>query len=89
MGNRTTTTSEWSSSAIGSVCTFSRGVSWKKSQERRFPTAGAVPVLRIPNVQETLELTELLYIDGLAAVQQRVRPLTRPRSGYTRQTPFC
>ena len=70
MGNRTITPSGWSSSAIGSVCTFIRGVSWKKSQERRSPTAGAVPVLRIPNVQETLELTELLYINGLTKAQQ-------------------
>ena len=70
MGNRTTIPSGWSSYAIGSVCTFSRGVSWKKSQERRSPTAGAVPVLRIPNVQKTLELTDLLYIDGLTKAQQ-------------------
>ena len=70
MGNRTTIPGGWSSSAIGSVCTFSRGVSWKKSQERRSPTAGAIPVLRIPNVQETLELTELMYIDGLTKAQQ-------------------
>ena len=69
MGNRTNMPSGWSSSAIGGACTFSRGVSWKKSQERRAPTAGAVPVLRIPNVQETLELTELLYIDGLTKAQ--------------------
>ena len=60
----------WTSSAIGSVCTFSRGVSWKKSQEHRTPTSGAVPVLRIPNVQETLELTDLMYIDGLTKAQQ-------------------
>ena len=70
MSNRLATPRGWSSSAIGSVCAFTRGVSWKKSQERRFPTAGAVPVLRIPNVQKTLELTELLYIDGLTEVQQ-------------------
>ena len=80
MGNRTTIPSGWSSSAIGSVCTFSRGVSWKKSQERRSPTAGAVPVLRIPNVQETLELTELLYIDGLTKAQQAK---ARVKRGWT------
>ena len=80
MGNRATTPSGWSSSAIGSVCTFSRGVSWKKSQERRSPTAGAVPVLRIPNVRETLKLTDLLYIDGLTKAQQAK---ARVKRGWT------
>ena len=72
--------SGWSSSAIGGACTFSRGVSWKKSQERRAPTAGAVPVLRIPNVRETLELTELLYIDGLTKAQ---KAKARVKRGWT------
>ena len=80
MGNRTNMPSGWSSSAIGGACTFSRGVSWKKSQERRAPTAGAVPVLRIPNVQETLELTELLYIDGLTKAQ---KAKARVKRGWT------
>ena len=70
MSNTTTAPPGWSFSAIGDICAFSRGVSWKKSQERRFSTAGAVPVLRIPNVQRTLELTELLYIEGLTKAQQ-------------------
>ena len=70
----------WSYSTIGDVCTFGRGVSWKKSQERRLPTQGAVPVLRIPNVQKTLDLTRLMYIDGLSKAQQAK---ARVKKGWT------
>ena len=80
MKNRTTPPHGWSSSAIGDVCNFRRGVSWKKSQERRSPSSNTVPVLRIPNVQETLELEELLYIDGLTKAQQAK---ARVKEGWT------
>ena len=80
MENRTAPPHGWSSSAVGDVCTFSRGVSWKKSQERRAPALGTVPVLRIPNVQETLELTDLLYIHGLTKAQQAK---ARVKEGWT------
>ncbi len=80
MSSKVATPPGWSSSTIGSICNFSRGVSWKKSQERRFPTAGGVPVLRIPNVQKTLELTELMYIDGLTETQ---RAKARVKRGWT------
>ena len=70
----------WSLFSIGSVCTFSRGISWRKSQERRDPKLGALPVLRIPNVQNTLRLTDLLYIDGVTKAQQAK---TQARAGCT------
>ena len=39
-----------------------------------------MPVLRIPNVQDTLDLTDLLYIDGLTSAQ---RTKARVRAGWT------
>ena len=80
MSNTKTAPPGWWSSAIGDICIFSRGVFWKKSQERRSPTVGAVPVLRIPNVQRTLELTNLMYIDGLTRAQQTK---ARVKEGWT------
>ena len=80
MSRRPTVPTGWSYSTIGDVCTFGRGVSWKKSQERRLPTQGAVPVLRIPNVQKTLDLTRLMYIDGLSKAQQAK---ARVKKGWT------
>ena len=70
----------WSCSTAADICTFSRGVSWKKSQELRSSADGAVPVLRIPNVQKILDLTELLYIAGLSKSQQ---VKARVRKGWT------
>ena len=80
MSNPATIPPEWSFSNIGSVCSFSRGVSWKKSQERRIHTVGAVPVLRIPNVQQSLQLKDLIYVDGLTKTQQAK---ARVKKGWT------
>lgn len=58
--------SGWSQLSIDQICSFQRGVSWKKAQERREPTSTSIPVLRIPNVQERLELRDLLHIEGVS-----------------------
>ncbi|MYD85843.1 MAG: hypothetical protein F4023_11860 [Acidobacteria bacterium] len=71
MSARTTTPHGWSLTAIKNICTFSRGISWKKSQERRDPTPDGTPVLRIPNVQDTLRLTDLIYVDGVTQDQKK------------------
>lgn len=42
-----------------------RGISWSKEQEHPVPRDGAVPVIRIGNVQERLELDDLIYISSL------------------------
>jgi type I restriction enzyme S subunit len=39
-----------------------RGYSWEKEQETGVPEAGAVPVIRIPNIQERLDRSDLLYL---------------------------
>lgn len=57
--------SGWQTIELGEVAELRRGLSWAKSQERAAPSNGCVPVLRIPNVQERLELDDLLYLDGV------------------------
>jgi type I restriction enzyme S subunit len=42
-----------------------RGISWSKEQEHSAPREGAVPVIRIGNVQARLDLDDLIYISGL------------------------
>jgi type I restriction enzyme, S subunit len=66
---------DWSTATVKSAVEVKRGVSWSKDQEHDAPRDGAVPVLRIGNVQERLTTDDLLYISGLpkaAAEKQRV-----------------
>ncbi len=57
--------SGWQTTELGEVAELRRGLSWAKSQERATPSNGCVPVLRIPNVQDRLELDDILYLDGV------------------------
>lgn len=57
----------WRSTELGEVAELRRGLSWAKAQERAAPGNGSVPVLRIPNVQEHLDLDDILYLDGVTA----------------------
>lgn len=59
--------SGWQTTELGEVAELRRGLSWAKSQERAAPSNGCVPVLRIPNVQDRLELDDILYLDGVTA----------------------
>ena len=57
--------SDWQESSIGRTIEIKRGISWSKEQEHSTHRDGAVPVIRIGNVQSTLELDDMLYISGL------------------------
>ena len=57
--------SEWKKFELGKVARFQRGVTWSKSQETTEPDAKCVPVLRIPNVQEKLDTTDLVWLRGV------------------------
>jgi len=48
--------------SFGDLVTLRRGLSWGKSQEIHSKESGGVPVLRIPNVQESLETNDLLRL---------------------------
>jgi len=56
----------WKEAELRSLVELKRGYSWSKDQETLKPEVGAVPVIRILNVQEKLLLNPLLYLRGLS-----------------------
>jgi len=48
--------SEWQTATVGETIELKRGISWSKDQEYQEPREGTVPVIRIGNVQDRLEL---------------------------------
>lgn len=56
---------DWGTKTVAESVNVKRGVSWSKAQEHAQPREGRVPVIRIGNVQDTLELDDLLYLSGL------------------------
>lgn len=56
---------DWSEEPLDALVTTKRGYSWAKEQERDRPTASTIPVIRIPNIQETLDLSDVLHIDDV------------------------
>ena len=56
---------DWRTSTVGKAVDVKRGISWSKEQEHLVPRDGAVPVIRIGNVQGRLILDDLIYISGL------------------------
>ena len=63
--------SEWPIKSIGELAAFHRGITWASSQETEKPEPGCVPVLRIPNVQERLNTTSILFLRGISAEKRR------------------
>ncbi len=57
--------SEWRRLSIGDLLRFHRGVSWTSEQERKTPEPGNVPVLRIPNIRERLDTSDLIWLSGV------------------------
>jgi len=51
--------------ALAEVARFQRGVTWSKEQEVSDPEPGCVPVLRIPNIQEKLETSDMVFLRGV------------------------
>ncbi len=70
----------WGTTTVGESVEIKRGVSWSKDQEHAQPRDDRVPVIRIGNVQNRLELDDLLYLSGLkpAAVKNK-----RVTAGWT------
>ena len=69
--------SEWLEQPLGSLVETKRGCSWSKEQERDRPAEGTIPVIRIPNIQSSLDLTDLLHIDGLTDEQRASSAVTK------------
>ncbi|MBK5966184.1 hypothetical protein CCR95_19380 [Thiocystis minor] len=52
----------WNEKPLTQAIQLRRGYTWTKENEIERPENGAVPVIRIPNVQDRLDLTDLLYL---------------------------
>ena len=55
---------------IGDVVEFRRGISWSSIQEHREPGEALVPVLRIPNIGEQLDIADLRWLKGVTRSQR-------------------
>jgi type I restriction enzyme S subunit len=55
----------WCERPLREISIRKRGYSWDKDQETEIPGDDKVPVLRIPNIQESLNLNDLLYLRGV------------------------
>jgi type I restriction enzyme S subunit len=64
---------DWTTTTVGKSVVVRRGVSWSKDQEHSEPRNGRIPVIRIGNVQERLDLDDVLYLSGLPAAVVRAR----------------
>jgi type I restriction enzyme S subunit len=56
------------------------GITWSAEQESQTPVPGAMPVLTVTNVQETLQTEPMLYIRG---VSERDRERKAAKRGWT------
>jgi type I restriction enzyme S subunit len=71
---------DWSVTTVGKDIEIRRGLSWSKDQEKDHNGDGTVPVLRISNVQDRLELDDILYLAGVPA---RAREKKKASQGWS------
>ena len=71
---------DWSATTVARGIDIKRGVSWSKGQEHEESRNDRVPVIRISNVQERLDLTDLLYLSGVKPAAVAAKRVT---SGWT------
>ncbi len=57
----------WKEKPLAQMVELRRGYTWTKENEFECPEDGAVPVIRIPNVQDRLDLTDLLYLRDVSS----------------------
>lgn len=71
---------DWGVTTVGKSVELKRGISWSKDQEHAQSQDYRIPVIRIGNVQDELELDDLLYLSGVkpAAMQNK-----RVTAGWT------
>lgn len=56
----------WKQTTLGTVSDITRGVSWRDENETNETTAGALQVLGIRNVQQSLKLNDTVWLTGLS-----------------------
>ena len=69
--------SGWHERPLKDAIVRRRGYSWEKSQETAVPENGSTPVIRIPNIQDELDLRDTLYL-------RNVPPEALETSGVTK-----
>lgn len=57
--------SGWQELPLRDAVQLKRGYSWSKDQEVSRPQPDTIPVIRIPNIQSRLDLTDLLHLRGV------------------------
>ena len=57
--------SDWEEKPLAQMVKLRRGYTWTKEDEIDHPEEGALPVIRIPNIQDGLELTDLVYLRNI------------------------
>jgi type I restriction enzyme S subunit len=62
----TTLPEGWIEAPLARLVVTRRGYTWEKADEVDSPRAGTVPVIRIPNVQDTLDLTDLVHLRNVS-----------------------
>jgi type I restriction enzyme S subunit len=68
---------DWSVRKVREVVQFRRGLSWSKEQERSEPRDDAIPVLRIGNVQQSLDLSDVIYITGVSESSKQQKKVSQ------------
>ncbi|MDI6748096.1 MAG: restriction endonuclease subunit S [Rhodocyclaceae bacterium] len=56
----------WSEEPLAKVVVTRRGYTWEKADEVDRAEADTVPVIRIPNIQDTLDLTDLIHLRNVS-----------------------
>lgn len=67
----------WEEEELRNVTLRKRGYSWAKEDEADRQDATTVPVIRIPNIQKKLELSNLLHIRNVSAEALRESAITK------------
>lgn len=67
----------WCEKQLKEVTVRRRGYSWDKTQETAVPEDGSTPVIRLPNIQETLNLSDLLYLRNIPQEALKVSAVTK------------
>ena len=71
---------DWATTTVGKSIEIKRGISWSKDQEHEHAATGRVPVIRIGNVQNRLELDDLMYLSG---IDHETKVAKRVEKGWT------
>jgi len=56
----------WSEEPLAKLVVTRRGYTWEKGDEVDRAEADTIPVIRIPNVQDTLDLTDLIHLRNVS-----------------------